>query len=146
MIELNPPSPGIDIPADAVFESSPVTPHDQVAQPKTSDALHISGKSTEGDVVEYLHYDDTEKTFTTERVQDVEPVLESAKRLHLDGGATAGKNAAGDFYHAARVPLILVERWLQFRGLTMRDFKGQVLKDFLNDADHSAFRIWPGRV
>jgi hypothetical protein len=145
MLDLS-PNPGIDIPEDAVFEKAPVLGQDKAVKARASDAMRIQGDSAKGEAVEYVTYDDTDKTFTHEVLQDVEPVLESAKKLHLEGGSTAGKNAAGDFYHAARVPLVLVLAWLKQRGLTQQDFKGQVLKDFLNDPDHSAFRIWPGRV
>ena len=124
----------------------PILPHDAIAPPKQADAWRVSGDSELGEVIEYLHYDEQEKKFTLERVQDVEPVLENAKRMSREGGSDAGKNKAGDFYLAARVPLIIIEAWLNIRGLAMRDFKGKVVNEFLNDANHSAFRVWPGRV
>jgi hypothetical protein len=97
-------------------------------------------------ISERLHFNDADETFARELVQDVEPTLEEVKRLVSDGGNDAGKNKAGDFYHAGRFPLVLVEEWLRQRGLTMQDFKGQIVNDFLNDSNHSHFRVWQGRV
>lgn len=94
-------------------------------------------------VNEYLYLDEMEEKAYVQKVQDVEPILEDAKARHKEHG---GRNKAGDFYHAGRFPPVVVEEWLRLRGLTMKDWKGQVLDDFLNDSDHSAFRIWQGRV
>lgn len=146
MLDLSPEPKDFVIPDTAQFELAPILSADKVAKSKSTDAMRVEGESAKGEVVEYIHYDEVDKTVTHELVQDVQPVLESAKKLHLEGGATAGKNKAGDFYHAARVPLVLVHAWLNARGLKMSDFKGQVLKDFLNDSDNRAFRIWQGRV
>lgn len=131
---------------NAVFEQAPVTPNDTVVAPKNRNAMHVSGTSAQGDVVEYLHHDESEGVYHYEMVQDVEPILDSARQLHLDGGNQAGKSKSGEWYHAARVPQVLVLAWLKQRGLTMPDFKGDALKEFLNDSDHKAFRIYSGRV
>lgn len=92
-------------------------------------------------VADFLHFDDVEQTFTHEIKQNVEPILENCKQ-----NLTGGKNKAGDFYLAGRFPVVIVEAWLRLRNLKMADFKGDILKEFLNDSNHSAFRIWPGRV
>jgi hypothetical protein len=119
---------------------------DFAVRSRSADAERVSGNSEDGDVVEYLHYDEAEKTFSLEMVQDVEPVLDNVKELRNNGGNDAGKNKAGDFYLAGSFPQIIVYAWLKLRGLTQRDFKGQVVRDFLNDSEHAAFRVWPGRV
>lgn len=96
----------------------------------------------DGPVKEYLHLDDDQ--LVVERLQDVEPILQNCK--DNSNAPDAGKNKAGDWYHAGRFPLVIVEAWLTQRGLKMRDFRDSVLREFLNDSNHSAFRIWPGRV
>lgn len=95
-------------------------------------------------VAEYLHYDDVEKIVGRELVQDIEPILNDVKARANE--LNAGKNQGKDFYLAGRFPVVLVENWLKLRGLTMQDFKHTVIDDFLNDPDHSAFRVWQGRV
>lgn len=116
---------------------------DPVASQRSAGGMLVDKQSHIGGVDEYLHWDDTEQKFARELVQDVEPVLDDVKRRALDGN---GKNVSGDFYHAGRFPLVLVHAWLNQRGLTLKEFKGDIVKDFLNDSTHSAFRIWPGKV
>lgn len=117
---------------------------DSVASQKSSAGLLVDKQSHTGGIDEYLHFDDGEGVFARELVQDVEPVLRDAHERAMEPGA--GKNKAGDFYHAGRFPLVLVHAWLNQRHLTMQEFKGDVLKEFLNDDSHKAFRIWQGRV
>lgn len=136
-------SPETVIPSDAKFEEAPILPQDPVAPSKSSDSMRVDGDAAQGDMVEYLKFDETENKIIHELVQDVEPILEDAKRLARE---TDGKNKAKDFYHAARVAPVVLHAWLNAKGLKMSDFKGQIIKDFLNDPDNSAFRIWPGRV
>jgi hypothetical protein len=131
---------------NAVFEKAPVLPNDPIVPSTKGQGVHVDGHSNRGDIVEYLHFDETENVIHHELVQDVEPILDSARRLHLDGGNQAGKSKSGEWYHAARVPQILVITWLKQRGLTMQDFKGDIVKEFLNDSNHKAFRIYAGRV
>lgn len=120
--------------------------HDAVVKPKSLSAEKIEGDSSEGEVVEYLYYDESEKTFAVESVQNVEPILEHAKDMSSLNGNMAGKNKAGDFYLAGSFPVVLVYAWLKKCGLDMRDFKGDIVKRFLNDSEHAAFRIWKGQV
>jgi len=105
-------------------------------QSRSPDAMKID--DADG-VVDFIHYDDTDKTFTHELLQDVEPILGQVSGLR--------ENTPGsEWRHAGRFPVVLVNAWLNQRGLKMTDFKGEVLKEFVNDANHSAFRIWQGRV
>lgn len=97
-------------------------------------------------VSDYVHFDRSDNTFTHEIAQDVEPFLDHVKALRLEHGANVGKSKSGDMYLAGSFPPVLVNSWLNLRGLTMKDFKDDVLKEFLNDSNHSAFRVWPGKV
>lgn len=103
----------------------------------SGDALLVEN----GPIKEYLHLDD--ENLTIQRFEDVEPILKNCKASASNAG---GKNKEGDWYHAGRFPFVIVQAWLTQRGLTMKDFKDDILKDFVNDQSHSAFRIWPGRV
>ena len=103
---------------------------------------HISGNLEAGEVVETVHFDNSEEKFVRQRVQDIEPVLDHVKDMR----DIKGNQVGSEFKHAASVPLVVVEAWLNVKGLQMSDFKGAVVNDFLNDPNNSAFRIWPGRV
>lgn len=92
-------------------------------------------------VHDFLHHDETEGKFYRELVEDAEPILEDAKARHKEG-----LHGSNEFRFAGRFPVLLVEEWLRVRNLTMKDFKNDVVKDFLNDSNHAAFRVWPGRV
>ena len=51
------------------------------------------------------HYDPSERTFTFEMRQDVEPILEHNKLLR-------GEKQTGDFRHVASIPNVILTRWL----------------------------------
>jgi len=120
--------------------------HDKVAKPSSASSLHLSGNSAEFQPVEYVDYDESENMGALEIVQDVEPVLEHIKAVHNEGGKDAGKSKSGDLYWAGSFPEVLVQSWLTIKGLKWHDFKGEVVKNFLNDPAHAAFRVWKGRV
>lgn len=134
------------VPEDAVYERAPVLGHDQLIRPTTSDSLRLEGEGSKGEIVEYLHVDENDGKFYHEMKQDVEPYLKRVADMVSAGGADAGKNKSKDFYLAASVPQVVVYAWLNKRGLTMKDFKDDVIDEFLNDSDNSAFRVWKGKV
>lgn len=134
------------VPEDAVFERAPILAHDQLIRPTTSDSLRLEGEGSKGEIVEYLHVDENDGKFYHEMKQDIEPYLKRVQDMVSAGGHAAGKNKAKDFYLAASVPQVVIHAWLNKRGLTMREFKHDVVDDFLNDSDNSAFRVWKGKV
>lgn len=134
------------VPEDAVFEKAAVLSHDLFVKPTAPDSLRLEGDGGKSEVVEYLHVDENDGKFYHEMRQDIEPCLRKVAELVSDGGTSAGKNKAGDFYLAAKVPLVVVQAWLNKRGLKMSDFKHDILDEFLNDSDNGAFRVWKGRV
>ena len=77
------------------------------------------------------------------RSQDVEPVLEQAKRLRSNGMV-----GSSEMRHAARIPLIEIEKYLALTGITMHEFMTDPahVKAMLNNPDLSQYRIWTGRV
>lgn len=134
------------VPEDAVFERARVLPHDAVVAPTSSDAIHLDGHSARGDIVEYLHFDDADGVFRHELRQDIEPTLNNVKEMRLDQGSSVGRGKSGEWMHAARVDKVVILQWLHNRGLAWSDFKGKLVREFLNDSDNGAFRLWPGRV
>lgn len=143
---VNAEADSFTIPESAAFERAPVLPHDPAVKPTAAGAIHLDGSSQNGDVVEYLNFDDTDGTFTHEMRQDIEPTLNDISRMRLESGNSVGKSKSGEWYHAARVDKVVVLAWLHARGLQWADFKGEIVKRFLNDSNNSAFRLWAGRV
>jgi hypothetical protein len=58
------------------------------------------------DIVTRAHSDPSERSYTFERLQDVEDIVEGNKALQ-------GEAQRSDFgRHVARVPMVIIERWL----------------------------------
>lgn len=134
------------VPEDAVYERASYLAHDQLLRPTAVDSVRLEGDGSKGEIVEYLHVDENDGKFYHEMKQDIEPCLKRVADMLSAGGSNAGKNKAGDFYHAMHVEPVVIYAWLNKRGLTMRDFKHDVIEDFLNDSENSAFRVWKGKV
>ena len=86
-------------------------------------------------------YDHAEEKLVTHVVQDVEPILETNKRLANDWKPTRGE----EFRHEAHIPLVVVEQWLK-KGINVLDPNDEkkVVK-LLNDPEWSYLRTRPGR-
>lgn len=89
-----------------------------------------------------LHIDESANTFTFERVQDVEGILEQNKKLRtMDQQSDWGR-------HVARIPNIFLEQWLREEyqrgnvGLRMysKDFD-KVIERKLRDPDWAFLRV-----
>lgn len=82
--------------------------------------------------------------FHIQTTADVEPVLEHAKALHNAGRCRAPN---GDL-HLARIPITVLNAWAIERGVTydavMSDCR--LMDEFLNNPDHSLFRVHKGRA
>lgn len=137
---------GFELPSDVVFERAPSMQRDSVIAPTSADAMHLEGSSANGGIVEYLHVDDVDGVFRHEMKQDIEPYLKRVHDLVQARGKDAGKNIGKDMYLAASVPHVVLQGWLNERQLHMSDFKGQVVKDFLNDQNNKPFRVWQGKA
>jgi hypothetical protein len=79
----------------------------------------------------------------TGTVQDCTPILEHTQSLHNEG-----LHGSSELKHAAKLPVVLVERYCNLNGITFADFMQgkEHIRRMLNDPDLSGFRIWPGRV
>lgn len=86
----------------------------------------------------------TDTGFVIESITDVTKDVEYAQALHNEGH----HRSAGGAEHLARVPIAVLSAWALKRGTTfdavMRD--NRLLSEFLNDPDHSAFRISKSRA
>jgi len=94
-----------------------------------------------GGVTRVLHTDDPTgndffSTFTTETVEDCEPIVESAKVL------ADNHKERGDLKHVARVPLTVVEQAMR-EGWYNDQAKW---REWLNNPENRDFRVWKGRV
>lgn len=84
-------------------------------------------------------------TLVIQRSQDVDPILRATRELAKDNN---GKSQSGEMYHAARLPMVLVENYCNQKGITFREFMANPthVKTMLNDPALSKFRIWNGRA
>lgn len=90
----------------------------------------------------HLHNDNS-GSITFETAQDAEPILEDAKARH-----NAGYHGSGEMKHAARLPMVAIDRYCHQHGITFEEWSKDKkhIRAMLNDPDLKGFRIWPGRV
>lgn len=77
------------------------------------------------------------------RTQDCTPIAEDAKRRH-----NAGLTGSADMKHAARIPNVIIEKYMNDHGVTFDEVLGnpQHMKRIVEDPANDAFRIWKGRL
>jgi len=77
------------------------------------------------------------------RAQDCTPIAEDAKRRH-----NAGEFGTGDMRHAARIPNVVIEQYMNDNGVSFAEVmcNPQHMKRIVEDPKNSAFRIWKGRL
>jgi hypothetical protein len=90
-----------------------------------------------------VHQDQLTGTTTIERVQDCTPVVNYAEQQRI-----AGATGSSEMRHAARFPAVIVEQYINNRGITFNEFLSNPVhvKTMLQDSALSAFRIWEGKV
>jgi hypothetical protein len=78
-----------------------------------------------------------------ESVQDCSAILANARAMHNEG-----LHGSSETKFAARIPLVVVERFCNTKGITFAEFVGNQAhrKAILNDPDLAGFRIWKGKV
>jgi hypothetical protein len=89
-------------------------------------------------VTEYFHWDDSDGTFTIERVQETSPFIERAKAIH---GLTDG-SWKGDMHLVASIPMSIYMDLVR-QGITQDPVR---MKQWLNDRDNRVFRTKDGTV
>lgn len=77
------------------------------------------------------------------RSQDCTPIAEYATRQH-----NAGAFGTSEMKHAARLPNIIVEKYLNDNGVTFEQFMADPahIKRIVEDPANAAFRIWKGKL
>lgn len=75
--------------------------------------------------------------------QDCTPIAEYAKAQH-----NAGFHGSSEVKHAARIPLVIVEKYCNENGVTFEDFMTDRvhMKRVVEDPANAMFRIWPGAL
>lgn len=76
-------------------------------------------------------------------VQDCTPIAERAQAMH-----NAGMVGSSEVKHAASIPMVMIEKYCNERGVTFQEFMQNKshIRFMLNDPALAAFRIWKGRV
>lgn len=100
----------------------------------------ILDKSWNGDILTTTSFDEMEQKVTVHRQQDVEPILTDIAKLrdnHVEGG---------EYYHAGRIPAVVIEEYCTRKGMSFAEFMRTGYKSMLNDPDYSKLRIWEGRI
>lgn len=82
-------------------------------------------------------------TFAIQRTQDMQPIIERAHDLRA-----VEAFGSKDVKHAAEIPVIMVEQYLQRTGITFHEFCNSQdhIKAIVNDPANAVFRIWQGRI
>lgn len=88
--------------------------------------------------VETFYYDDTTDTFTIERAEDVEPLVDTNLAL----ANMQPERWSGEWHHVASIPATVLQE-LRQQGI-LRD--PQRFRAWLNDRDNRRFRTRSGRV
>lgn len=89
-----------------------------------------------------LHTDDDGR-LVVQNSQDFTAILDDAKARHNEG-----QHGSNDFKHAARIPDIVVQTYLNTQNISFQEFMNNPvhLRAMLNDPDLRDLRIWPGKV
>ena len=88
-----------------------------------------------------VHIHNGDATF--ESIQDCTSILNHTTRLHNEG-----IHGSSEMKHAARIPQVLIERYLADNNVLFSEFcsNQEHIRRMLNDPGLTGFRIWPGRV
>ena len=88
-------------------------------------------------------HNDGNGTITFETKQDVGAILEDAKRRSIEGST-----GSSEMKHAARIPLIVVDKYCNDHGITFHEFQGnkEHIRRVLTDPALAHFRIWKGAI
>ena len=80
---------------------------------------------------------------TVVATQDCVPIAEWAKERH-----NTGAHGSNEFRHAARIPQVMVEKYLNDNNITYREWSTDKahIRRMLQDPALQAFRIWKGAI
>lgn len=88
-------------------------------------------------------HNDGKGSLTIERVQDCTAIAEYAKKQQLQG-----VTGTREIKLAAKLPLIMVERYINDNGITMSEFmrNKEHVRRMVNDPALAHFRVWNGKI
>lgn len=94
-------------------------------------------------VATVLHDGEAAGDLVIERIQDCTPIAEHTTRLRNEG-----KVGTSEMRLAASLPMVLIERYCNDRGITFDQWMKDPAhaKAMLHDPALSAFRVWEGRA
>ena len=101
----------------------------------------VLDKTLDGDVLTTTTFDEMAGKVIVRREQDTQAYVDDIKRVKQ---VSDGKG--GNFYHAGRIPAVVVEKFCKEKGMTFAEFMRTGFKTLLNDPDYKNLRIWEGRV
>ena len=91
------------------------------------------------------YHEHVDGTVTLNTVQDVEPIVENAKRRYNDFGDKKTPGKRGEFHQVATIPFNIWENWMQeTNGAIEKDSK--LLAKYLNDPDNKYFKVAPTNI
>lgn len=94
-----------------------------------------------GDISTKIHVENGDVIW--QRTQDCTPIAEEAQRLSIEGF-----HGSSEMRHAARFPMVLVEKYMNEKNITFQEFMKDRshVKTMLSDPALAHFRIWQGNV
>jgi hypothetical protein len=96
-------------------------------------------------ITEETWYDETAGTVTLRRLQDVEHTLAMNKVKRNETGK-GFRDVKGGAYHKARIPFMVVEKWLREEGFDWFNSSTKEKRAKLNDPDNADLLVREGRV
>jgi len=89
------------------------------------------------------HFDEAGQQEVFQRAQECGGILEEATRRRIEG-----VHGSSEMRHAARLPVLAVERYCNEAGISFHQFLSdpEHARRMLNDPALAGFRVWEGRV
>ena len=95
-------------------------------------------------IMDVMQWDPVAENLVTHRVSDVEPVLIANQASMRQAELSPLR---GDFRRVARIPTVLLEKWLREDGIDFREKDGwQRVLAKLDDPEYKFLRTSPGRI
>ena len=92
-----------------------------------------------------IHFDEVDKTFTLNTVQDAQPVIDENKRRMNEYGDKLTPGKRGEWHHAASIPVTVWEQWMkETNGAVEKDNK--LLARYLNSPEFKYFKVAPTNI
>ena len=98
-------------------------------------------------ITEESWYDEVAGTLTLRRLQDVEHTLAMNKVMfNAHTAKKANYQDSGGNHHVARIPFMIVEKWLRDGTIDWYNSTDKERKAVLNDRDNSKLLVRPGKL